>query len=58
MQFLNTVSHFESLADSRIQHDPVHPAIHPDSTNEKILRFSLLLSQSASIRCHRIYNYS
>lgn len=40
------MSHFESLADSRIQHDPVHSTIHPDSADKEILLFNLLQRQS------------
>lgn len=40
------MSHFERLADSRIQHDPIHPTIHPHSADKEILLFNLLQRQS------------
>lgn len=38
--------YLESLADSWVKHDPVHPSIHPNSPNEEILLFHLLFKYS------------
>lgn len=43
-----TATHLESLADSWIQHEPVHPPIHPDSTNKQLLLFDLLVAHRQS----------
>lgn len=46
--FINAETHLESLADSWIQHGPVHPAIHPDSAHKQLLLFDLLVARSAT----------
>ena len=43
-------THLESLADSWIQHGPIHSAVHSDRTDKEILLFDLLLTQSATNR--------
>lgn len=58
---MNVVTHLESLADSWIQHEPVHPAIHPDSANEQLLLFDLLVArvqQMVHTRIRIVFNYS
>lgn len=46
-------THLESLADSWIQHGPVHSAIHPHSADEEILLLHLLLTQRAPNRWYK-----
>lgn len=43
------LSHLESLANSWVQHGPIHPAIHPDSANEEVLLLNLLLNAKSSV---------
>jgi len=38
----------KSLADCRVQHGPVHPAIHPDGADEEVLLFDLLSVERAA----------
>lgn len=54
---MNVVTHLESLTDSWIQHEPVHPAIHPDSANEQLLLFDLLVARSETNGSHKDSNY-
>lgn len=49
-------THLESLADSWIQHGPVHPAIHPDSADKEILLFDLLWYKVQQMGVTDIYN--
>lgn len=43
----NSGRYLESLADSRVQHRPVHPAIHADRPHKEVVLLGLLLTNSS-----------
>lgn len=41
--------YLESLADGRVQHGPVHSAVHPDRSHEEVVLLGLLLTNGSII---------